>query len=569
VRASRSPSLPWPPSGYTAEERERIIKLFRDWTEDPTGHGRLLITCRPREAGLPGVRRLELAGLARPDSLYLLAQVLRKHDTSLDDERFEKDNLEALLEVLGDHPLSIELVGPHLKQLTPEQIVARFHELLDQFTGTAEVERNRSLLASLRFSTNRLSAQAQAALPWLGLFQGGVFEQILLNVSQMDPAVWDGVRAELETTALVRVETDIEIANRPCLRFHPTLPYAVGEAGFAEATASQANADDCVLSLANQEDVRQRFIAAYRGLTVAIDEALRGTAMRGGMAVLAREEVNVRTAMRWAVASDQFDVAAQMGDTFRDYLERSTRLRERDQLSSWVAEAAVHTTFSAAAATVERNQAWSLFTQGHTAEAVRMLDVLIERLQQTTTFDAAFQLALTRSQLGRIYVVASHYERAIPILRQAVGAWEQLVGQAANLLPSETTEHLLTSETQEAKQRREACAGELQGLSVTLGDLANALRSVGRLDQALSTLERGVDIDRALGLHHNAIVGLGQTAQVLMEQGRYQEADVRYDQALEAAQRISDRELEGSLLQHQGSLASDMRQYDRAVDLYK
>ena len=112
-------------SGYTAEERTRIMTLFRDWTEDPAGRGRLLITCRPREAGLPGVRRMELAGLARPDSLYLLAQVLRKHDTSLDDERFDKDNLEALLDVLGDHPLSIELVGPHLKQLTPEQIVAR------------------------------------------------------------------------------------------------------------------------------------------------------------------------------------------------------------------------------------------------------------------------------------------------------------------------------------------------------------------------------------------------------------------------------------------------------------
>src|SRR5262249_51150968 len=137
--------------GYTAEERSRILTLFRDWTEDPTGHGRLLITCRPREAGLPGVRRMELAGLVRPDSLYLLAQVLRKHDMSLDDERFGTDNLKALLDVLGDHPLSIELVAPHLKQLTPEQIVARFHELLDQFTGDAEVERNRSLLASLRF----------------------------------------------------------------------------------------------------------------------------------------------------------------------------------------------------------------------------------------------------------------------------------------------------------------------------------------------------------------------------------------------------------------------------------
>ena len=463
--------------GYTAEERTRIIKLFRDWTEDPTGHGRLLITCRPREAGLPGVRRMELGGLARPDSLYLLAQVLRKHDTSLDDERFDKDNLEALLDVLGDHPLSIELVGPHLKQLTPEQIVADFRELLDQFTGDAEVERNRSLLASLRFSTSRLSAQAQAALPWLGLFQGGVFEKNLLDVSQMDPAVWDAVRAELEATALVRVETDIEIDNCPYLRFHPTLPYAVGGAVLAQATASQADADDGRLSLADQENVRQRFIAVYRALTVAIGRALHGSAARRGMDVLAREDANVRTAVRWAVASDQFDVAAQMGNTFRLYLERSARLRERDQWSAWLAEAAAHTTFSAAVAGAERDRAWSLFTQGHVDEAVRMLDALIERLHQTTAFDTAFQLAIAQSQLGRIYQQAIHAERAIPILSQAACAWERLVRQAASLSPSETIEHLLTSEMQEAKQRREACADGLGNLAVALGDLADALRS--------------------------------------------------------------------------------------------
>ena len=113
----------------------------------------------------------------------------------------------------------------------------------------------------------------------------------------MDPAAWDGVRAELEATALVRVETDIEINDRPYLRFHPTLPYAVGGAVLADATASQADADGGRPSLADQEDVRQRFIAVYRALTVAIGEALRGSAARSGMDALAREEANVRTAM--------------------------------------------------------------------------------------------------------------------------------------------------------------------------------------------------------------------------------------------------------------------------------
>ena len=76
------------------------------------------------------------------------------------------------------------------------------------------------------FSTRRLSAEAQEAMPWLGLFSGGVFEQLLLDVSEMDPARWEAARAELEATALVRVERDIMLADRPYLRFHPTLAYA-------------------------------------------------------------------------------------------------------------------------------------------------------------------------------------------------------------------------------------------------------------------------------------------------------------------------------------------------------
>jgi tetratricopeptide (TPR) repeat protein len=378
------------------------------------------------------------------------------------------------------------------------------------------------------------------------------------------------VRAELEATALVRVDTDIEIANRPYIRFHPTLPYAVGGAVLANATASQADADDGGLSLADQAEIRQRFIAVYHALIWAIDRVLRGSDARVGMEMLAWEETNVRTAVRWAVAADQFDVAVEMGNTFRLYLEMSARLRARDQWSAWLADAATHTTFSAAVAAVERNRAWSLAIQGHDTEAIQILEALIERLQQTTAFDAAFQLADARMQLGRIYCDSGHAERAIPIFRQTREAREQLVRQAADLLPSETIEHLLTTKAQEASQRRGACVEELHNLATALDDLANALRRTGRFDEARSMAEQGVSIFRALGRYSNVITGLVHIAHILREQGCcYQEADTRYDQALEAARRIGYRALEGTILQNQGNLADDMQQYDRAEELYK
>jgi tetratricopeptide (TPR) repeat protein len=220
-------------------------------------------------------------------------------------------------------------------------------------------------------------------------------------------------------------------------------------------------------------------------------------------------------------------------------------------------------------AAAERNRAWSLATQGHAKEAIQILDVLIKRLQQTTAFDAAFQLADTRMQLGRIYCDSGHAERAIPIFKQALEAREQLVGQAAELSPSETIEQLLTTKTQEARQRRRACIEELHNLATALDDLANALRRTGRLDEARSMAEQGVSISRALGRDSNVVTGLVHIAHILREQGYYQEADARYNQALEAARRIGNRALEGPILQNQGNLADDMQQYDRAEELYK
>ena len=54
-----------------------------------------------------------------------------------------------------------------------------------------------------------------------------------------------------------------------------------------------------------------------------------------------------------------------------------------------------------------------------------------------------------------------------------------------------------------------------------------------------------------------------------MAAGRYDEADARYDLALAAARQAGDKELEGTTLQHQGGLADDRNQLDRATRLYQ
>ena len=58
----------------------------------------------------------------------------------------------------------------------------------------------------------------------------------------------------------------------------------------------------------------------------------------GPLEVLDREEANYRTAVRWAVADQQFRDAAGLGDTFRTYLEMSGRRRERDAWVEWLGQ---------------------------------------------------------------------------------------------------------------------------------------------------------------------------------------------------------------------------------------
>src|SRR5439155_18051787 len=117
------------------------------------------------------------------------------------------------------------------------------------------------------------------------------------------------------------------------------------------------------------------------------DEMLRGSQSRAALEILDREEANYRTAVRWAVADQQHQAAAALGNTFSRYLEMSGRRRERDAWVQWLRDAVTQAGFTAEAAAYERQHAWTLFTGGNPQGAVDKLQALVERLRQTTEFD--------------------------------------------------------------------------------------------------------------------------------------------------------------------------------------
>jgi tetratricopeptide (TPR) repeat protein len=528
-------------SPYTDDERRRLAELFHDLTTGP-GFSCLLVTCRPEETGLPGALRYELQGLARADSLWLLSNILKRDGLNLADSRLSRDKLDPLLRDLQDHPLSLELVGPHLRTRTPEAIRADFAQLLAKFQQEVPEGRNQSLLASLEFSRRHLSPAARKALSWLGLFSGGVFEIILLDVSQLAPEAWEPIRRELEAIALLRTEHDVQIGDRPFLRFHPTLGFAVADR-----------------TLAGEPETRERFVGVYLALMRELNNALSGSQSRTAIEILDREEANYRAAVRWAVAKQQLKVAAELSYTFQTYLQMSARLRERDVWVLWLKQALGRQGFTNEVAVYELEHARTRFREGDPQGAAKQLQGLIERLRHTSEFDPRFPLAVAMGSLGEMLNDGGASTQAIAILREAVGQWESLVEEAGGL----PWQGLL------ATPNHAKAARELDNLGVTLGHLANALRDAAYNDEALSVAERTLEIQQKLGNQRHVAVGHGLCASILTATGHYDEAYARYDMSLVAARRAGDKILEGTALSHQGDLANTLNQIDRAPRLYQ
>ena len=510
---------------YTDQARQALAALYRELTEG-SPNGRLLVTCRPEETGLAGIKEIALEGLARPDSLHLLAAVLDAKSIATDRPGYERPEIEDLLDALADHPLSIALVAPHLKERTPKQILDEFGQLIAQVADDSSPEgRNRSLLASLEFSKRRLSEAARAVLPYLAWFQGGVFEDYLIVFAKLEPERWQAVRAELAATALLRVET-LDWSNTPFLRFHPTLPFAARPTEVPDPDAAE-----------------QRFIAIYLAVMGMVDEALRGRQPGAGMRLMALEEANFRAAIRRAFARGARPEGQYLADTLQTFLQRAGRPRERDELVNLVREQMpAQGALDGATCAAIQDHAWSRFTQGHADEAIATLEDLIRRLESeglAKATETTFHTALSWSYLGRVHLHAGRPDRALAPLQRAIPELEALGDdQRANL-------------------------------SAALGDLANALMALGRLDEALATAGRSVRIRRHLGHDRDLAAALGRTAAILVEQQRYAEADARYDEALEAARAAGDLELQGTTLQHQALLQHHQGDDDRAVELHQ
>ncbi len=173
-----------------------LLDAAAAWSE--RGQTRLLLTSRP-DLGYPAYRiegtrlhrRIALEGLgsaAYPDDAldwYAALSSLPMADDSQAVPPPKREELIALFDQVAFHPLSIAVLAQQLRTRTAKELGARLTALLDDqaVSSIAQEGTPEGLVASLRLSLDQLSPEQRQAARRLGVFQGGAMEDSLLAIT--------------------------------------------------------------------------------------------------------------------------------------------------------------------------------------------------------------------------------------------------------------------------------------------------------------------------------------------------------------------------------------------------
>lgn len=531
----RSPLMP-------AEELKSVLDAVWLWADGNANklspHGsRLLITTRDtsfndsRFSPSQACRHVALQGLAPHDALELAAVILETH--GIDRSQVNRQDLLDLMERLGGHPLSLNLVLPHLQKYTAAELSRRFEELLPGFKEGAAKARNESLEVSLQFSLQRLGEATRAALPDLAVFHGEVMEYDILKVTQMSKNLWQQIRQELEQAALVTAE-NLPNVNSPFLRFHPTLlPYL----------ATQLPAE-------RRAEVENRYWREYYR-TVRQLHKLDTQHPHAARAIAVRELPNLQAALHLAMAAGEMEIVAHFADSIAKFLNNFGRWRERDamlaQVEQWAKEQMAKTMKAAGKLTETEflllsRQGETLLQQGHAVEAEQVFLRLLQRLEGGTAYDAAYDQAITHILLGRCQAAQGQPARAIAWHCKALQGFKQLSDS------SETAKTML---------------GQVYG------EIADNFASIGEFDEAQKAYENGLEVSGEVGDQRGVGVKLGNMGTLAMRRGDLVEATRRYTEALETFRKLGEPQTEAVFWYQLGKVAHVAEDWDESERCFR
>lgn len=490
------------------------------WSE--AGASRVLLTSRQPDFAHPGYplagsyshRHLPLQGLREDDAVAWFDE-LRSLPPKTTLKRPRRDVLINLFQQVGFHPLSISLLAQQLKERAASDVGERLEALLALQPLNWE---DRSLLASLELSIERLPERCRKWLPRLGVFQGGGLEEIVVKVAGMEdyPSEWSILRYHLTLSGLMQAE---RLPENIFLRFHPTLAPALWQK----------------LGKEKQAMLMEGYWQTYCQLSEELYE-LDKTQPHAARAVVQCELPNLLRAVHVALQTGGIEKGVDFAAKINLFLRAFSLWRDSQELS----KLAIKTS------EIVGSQAWflarsdlgrQLQESGQIAAAEAVFEEILSGLEEVANYNRC----QTLGALGRCRRMQGHSAQAEQLLRQELTELAQL--------------------EQSELERRQA------GVAYT--DLADALRDQKCYREAKAAYQAGFEIMKEIGYTQGMAISMGQLGTIAMMQGELTEAAEWHQQALALFQGLNDPTREAIAWHHIGLVHQLKGNWEAAEQAYR
>jgi len=482
-------------SALASDERERADEILR-LAARLLACGETRVVFTSREA-LPvpfagATQCLELERLSRADAVQLVERALGLDVAGMGHAaEAQRAEIESLVDAVHGHARTLALLAPALRERGPAATQAALVELIEAMERRFPGQREHSLLASAELSLRRLPPGLRERAPVLGVFHGAVDLDMLRHMTGWEAAEVQALGQALVATGLARGEAYNHLSLNPAL-----CPYLAAQLVPAARAA-----------LAEQwtEAMRQyaEFLRREQSKNSEMAAALTLMELPNLMALLERVE-------HAGDPEATIDLTTTL-HTLLQYLNRPRLLarvaQARDAASRSLGEAAWgQAQFRAEAMRVEQ-----LLAAGRVGEALTAAQRLHERAQaagEAVYADADYDLATAFILLGRMLFRAGQAGTALPLLADAQRRFTTVEARA----PGCGAAHMVTR---------------------CIGERADCLRDLGRLDEAVQAYEQAIALAEQRHNEREVAVGKGQLGTVRLLQRRFPEALAAHTEARE------------------------------------
>ncbi|MCI5193429.1 MAG: tetratricopeptide repeat protein, partial [Candidatus Electrothrix sp. AU1_5] len=430
-------------------------------------------------------------------------------------KRPRRDVLLRLFGKVGFHPLSISLLAQQLKQRGPAEVGERLEALLEEQPVN---QADRSLLASLELSLERLPEQCRQWLPRLGVFQGGCLEEMIEHVTGLKEADWQELRSSLLIAGLMQAER-VPNTDKTFLRFHPTLAPALWQR----------------LDKEEQTELLAGYWQAYYQLSGQLYNLDR-TNPHAARALSHCELPNLLRAVHAALQTDEAEQGVSFAARVNLFLRFFGLRRDAEELTE-AANKAGGTIGSQAWYLSQSNKGEQLRQSGQPKQAEVVFADILAGLEETPSY----QRCLTLGRLGRCCADQGQPAQAEQRYRQELDELAQL---------------------EQSEQVRRETGGAWT-------DLADVLCDQRQYKEAKEAYQAGLELSEELSDKRDIAVSKGQLGTLAYVQGELAEAAEQYQEALALFQRINEPVMEAVAWHQLGLVYQQAEQWEAAEQAYR